>query len=121
MISPEDLLFGIDLRARPGVTLRGFQCACRRVHGGQKVAQLQEAPCLFDVQQKLWLALQVLVARAAIGGGPGKFQGLVIGSEFDREIRLHASARERVVAWPAAPEQVARNSPSALVATPRTR
>ena len=92
----KDLLFWIDLGAGPGVAFGSFENAGRRVYGGEKLAQLGHAPGFFDFEQKFRLALQIVVTQAAVGGGPGKFQGLVVSPEFNRKISFHASARVEV-------------------------
>ena len=71
-----------------------------RVHDREKLGQFRRAAGLFDLEQKLRLTLQIVIARAAIGGGPGQFQGFVVSPKFDREVSFHASARERVAARP---------------------
>ena len=88
----KDLLVGIDLCIGPGVAFRGFQSTRGRVDGGKKLAQRRQLPSFIDFEQQLRLALQVVVTKATVGGGPGKLQSFIIGSEFNRKIGFHPNA-----------------------------
>ncbi len=76
-----------------------------RVDGRKKAGEFGKLPRFFDFEQQFGLALQIVITRAASSGGPGKLQRFVVRSEFNRKIRLHASARvaERFVAQSAEP------------------